>query len=721
MATTLRRDDITEENWIMILQKLQEDDVAWRAPWAIPDEIIYRCGDFDYVPMLGIWGAVGYAPLLVLRQYRSRQFTPPTQGLTQCEFDYKGENYKKRVREISNAWGRIHRMKRFAANPMTTPEYDWWGSQKINDNIPTPDQEDIRSLEEHLQVVPSELEIIKQDFERKNRELGKRIEQLEEEKMQLGLDVDIQKLEAEKLRKGKNKAEEDLDSLKTDYKKLRRSMKTAGLGKTSEQWRQEIKEEKHKASQWERKLRETQEREDALKRSLVESQNEKESLKARVSELEKSLYQYRSRNSVVELRASLSKIEEMKARIEELESALHGWELRAELFEANEDRWKQQLHHYQNQVRDRDYIMGEAVAQVREVADHLQALAVQADVLSLMYESKSERGQELAGLLEKVKALSIRARPYIAPNYDRATLEHRYGTRGKTRAMDQRMERLEQMQKEMQDQLQERLTKIQQEMIEQMQESQTNMISQLAQLLANERGKGAAASSGNNDDPAYPPGFTPPNTQAPPDACPQRTPFIIRPQCQVETAIPGPFPTGSGTNPREGMANPIVPDFDEMAEMDKAKADLPRQLEDRCKWLEEKFKEIETADHRYGVDAKDLSLVPDLVLPPKFKIPDFEKYNGTSCPEAHITIFCRRMAGYVNNDQLLIHCFQDSLAGAAAKWYNQLSRTQIKSWKDLAQAFLKQYGHVADIAPDRITHQNMEKKPNESFRQYAQR
>ncbi|MBA0671588.1 hypothetical protein Goklo_024057 [Gossypium klotzschianum] len=57
----------------------------------IPNEIMYRCGDFDWVP------------LLVLRQYRSRQFVPATLGLTQCEFSYKGDNYKKKVREISNA------------------------------------------------------------------------------------------------------------------------------------------------------------------------------------------------------------------------------------------------------------------------------------------------------------------------------------------------------------------------------------------------------------------------------------------------------------------------------------------------------------------------------------------------------------------------------------------------------------------------------------------
>ncbi|MBA0761957.1 hypothetical protein Gotri_024521 [Gossypium trilobum] len=56
---------------------------------------------------------------------------------------------------------------------------------------------------------------------------------LEEEKIQLGLDVDVQNLEVEKIRKGKNKAKKDLDSLKIDYKKLRLLMRTARMGKTS--------------------------------------------------------------------------------------------------------------------------------------------------------------------------------------------------------------------------------------------------------------------------------------------------------------------------------------------------------------------------------------------------------------------------------------------------------------------------------------------------------
>ncbi|MFQ6660647.1 hypothetical protein Gotur_029081 [Gossypium turneri] len=125
------------------------------------NEILYRCGNFDWVPLLGIWGAVGYAPLLVLRQFRSRQFVLATQGLAQCEFSYKDYGYKKKIREMSNAWNQTRRMKRLAVGPIATPEYiEWWG-RRINDNISGPSQGDGQLTQKHLQVIPSELEIIK--------------------------------------------------------------------------------------------------------------------------------------------------------------------------------------------------------------------------------------------------------------------------------------------------------------------------------------------------------------------------------------------------------------------------------------------------------------------------------------------------------------------------------------------------------------------------------
>ncbi|MFQ6643716.1 hypothetical protein Gotur_017271 [Gossypium turneri] len=63
----------------------------------------------------------------------------------------------------------------------------------------------------------------------------------------------------------------------------------------------------------------------------------------------------------MELRASLRKIEEMKERIGDLETALQNCETRIEYLEANEDRQNEQLQYFQNQVRNRDHIIGEAV------------------------------------------------------------------------------------------------------------------------------------------------------------------------------------------------------------------------------------------------------------------------------------------------------------------------------------------------------------------------
>ncbi|MFQ6662225.1 hypothetical protein Gotur_030100 [Gossypium turneri] len=75
---------------------------------------------------------------------------------------------------MSNALNQTHQMKRLVVGPMTILEYNDWRVRRINDNIPEPSHENSQSIEEHLRVVPSELEIIKQDFERRNAELEKK-------------------------------------------------------------------------------------------------------------------------------------------------------------------------------------------------------------------------------------------------------------------------------------------------------------------------------------------------------------------------------------------------------------------------------------------------------------------------------------------------------------------------------------------------------------------
>ncbi|KAG8475318.1 hypothetical protein CXB51_031929 [Gossypium anomalum] len=118
------------------LKNLREEDIMWKAPWLVPSEVLYRCGNFDWIPLPGIWRAVRYTLLLVLRQYQARQFIPATQGLAQSDFSYKGDHYKKRMREIFEAWKKPFYMKILTEGSTSTLEYKGWFSRRVNDNVP---------------------------------------------------------------------------------------------------------------------------------------------------------------------------------------------------------------------------------------------------------------------------------------------------------------------------------------------------------------------------------------------------------------------------------------------------------------------------------------------------------------------------------------------------------------------------------------------------------
>src|SRR3954462_152905 len=136
--------------------------------------------------------------------------------------------------------------------------------------------------------------------------------------------------------------------------------------------------------------------------------------------------------------------------------------------------------------------------------------------------------------------------------------------------------------------------------------------------------------------------------------------------------------------------------------------------------LEERLKALEGRGSS-GLNAIDLCLVPDIKIPAKFKVPSFEKYKGITCPMSHIKAFCNKMAPYAENDRLLMHFFQDSLSGASLEWYTRLERIHIRTWDELAEAFLKHYKYNSDMTPTRLQLQSLTQKVDESFKEYAQR
>ncbi|KAH1032795.1 hypothetical protein J1N35_044969 [Gossypium stocksii] len=111
---------------------------------------------------LNAWRMAGEGRFIGLQ---IKTFIPATQGLAQCEFSYKGDNYKKKVQEMSNVGNQTRRMKRFAVGPMTTHKHNGWWSRRINDNISRPSQEGTRPMEEYLQVSLNKIEELKRKIE----------------------------------------------------------------------------------------------------------------------------------------------------------------------------------------------------------------------------------------------------------------------------------------------------------------------------------------------------------------------------------------------------------------------------------------------------------------------------------------------------------------------------------------------------------------------------
>ncbi|KAK8674974.1 hypothetical protein V6N13_033048 [Hibiscus sabdariffa] len=213
--------------------------------------------------------------------------------------------------------------------------------------------------------------------------------------------------------------------------------------------------------------------------------------------------------------------------------------------------------------------------------------------------------------------------------------------------------------------LQDKFEKLEKDLKEKIAQAQRNTVGQIALMLGMpdpRRGKGVEESIPVGDSP-----YIPDKTGHHAKEHYRTGTSQTRVQFNIGTAASIPLNLGTVYNHDPDVE---IPDFDEID--DKSRMD--KKLEERCEKLEEMIRSMQGPSVHGGVDAKELSLVSNLEMPPKFKTPKFEKFDGTTCPSAHLTM-----------------------------------------------AFLEQYKHITDIVPGRTALQSMEQKANESFRQYAQR
>ena len=62
--------------------------------------------------------------------------------------------------------------------------------------------------------------------------------------------------------------------------------------------------------------------------------------------------------------------------------------------------------------------------------------------------------------------------------------------------------------------------------------------------------------------------------------------------------------------------------------------------------IEEWLRVIVGGENYAFADMVELCLVPDVIIPLKFKVSDFYKYKGTNCPKNHLKMYCKKMGAY---------------------------------------------------------------------------
>lgn len=78
-------------------------------------------------------------------------------------------------------------------------------------------------------------------------------------------------------------------------------------------------------------------------------------------------------------------------------------------------------------------------------------------------------------------------------------------------------------------------------------------------------------------------------------------------------------------------------------------------------------------------------------LPKRFITPQFEAYDGLTDPVAHISHYQQSMALCRYKDPLMCRLFPSNLGEVMLRWFNQLKQGTIRSWSQMAEAFVARF------------------------------
>ena len=110
-----------------------------------------------------------------------------------------------------------------------------------------------------------------------------------------------------------------------------------------------------------------------------------------------------------------------------------------------------------------------------------------------------------------------------------------------------------------------------------------------------------------------------------------------------------------------------------------------KKINERTNKMEEMIKRAHKMEDL--MDYQSLSLFPNVRLPPKFKMPTLDKFDGTGCPKSHLKMYMKTMQPLGATEELLDQMFQNTLTRVALRWFLNLDDARARSLEDICRKF----------------------------------
>ncbi|KAG2408055.1 uncharacterized protein HKW66_Vig0028770 [Vigna angularis] len=120
--------------WAQLCASLNKEQIKWCFPWQHRSHIIYHCGRYPNVPLMGIRCCINYNPVLAQRQFgRPMRGSPTPASLAILQIYYEEGTFVEVLHQVRNAWGNIIRAE-MDPRPWTIDEgipYSHWIAERV--------------------------------------------------------------------------------------------------------------------------------------------------------------------------------------------------------------------------------------------------------------------------------------------------------------------------------------------------------------------------------------------------------------------------------------------------------------------------------------------------------------------------------------------------------------------------------------------------------------